>query len=273
MKPAASPAKPEAQAGGPARRKGEKKEVKARHPVKERPAELRDARVRAGRLTGEVEAQRQRIVAWRNKLSHQLEVERKRLWLHPPRSLEMEQALNGLDSLIGELALLETKARDIRTKLGKVKTLNFEVAGEIESIDALGSRFEGLFPRIDAARNYFDHPDQAVRNLGHEEPLSAAGVMLSLMKDVIALANELDSRGKLSGHRKKALLGMERLYGDVSKLERRWEDGTLTRGTVAAAAAAGPISFEFKDDQSAGQMRPLAEEDYKYRYIVMPMRL
>ncbi len=39
------------------------------------------------------------------------------------------------------------------------------------------------------------------------------------------------------------------------------------------AAAAGPISFEFKDDQSAGQMRPLAEEDLKYRYVVMPMRL
>ncbi|MEE8200001.1 MAG: DNA polymerase III subunit beta [Candidatus Acidoferrales bacterium] len=39
------------------------------------------------------------------------------------------------------------------------------------------------------------------------------------------------------------------------------------------AAAAGPISFEFKDDQSAGQLRPLAEEDYKYRYVVMPMRL
>jgi hypothetical protein len=34
-----------------------------------------------------------------------------------------------------------------------------------------------------------------------------------------------------------------------------------------------PISFEFKDDQSAGQMRPLAEEDLKYRYVVMPMRL
>ncbi len=40
-----------------------------------------------------------------------------------------------------------------------------------------------------------------------------------------------------------------------------------------SAAAAGPISFEFKDDQTAGQMRPLAEEDYKYRYVVMPMRL
>jgi len=39
------------------------------------------------------------------------------------------------------------------------------------------------------------------------------------------------------------------------------------------AAAEGPISFEFKDDQSAGQMRPLAEEELKYRYIIMPMRL
>lgn len=40
-----------------------------------------------------------------------------------------------------------------------------------------------------------------------------------------------------------------------------------------AAAASGPISLEFKDDQSAGQLRPLGEEDLKYRYVVMPMRL
>lgn len=40
-----------------------------------------------------------------------------------------------------------------------------------------------------------------------------------------------------------------------------------------SAAAAGPISFEFKDEQSAGQLRPLAEEDLDYTYIVMPMRL
>ena len=39
------------------------------------------------------------------------------------------------------------------------------------------------------------------------------------------------------------------------------------------AAAAGPVSFEFKDEQSAGQLRPLGEEGYDYRYIVMPMRL
>src|SRR2546430_3623505 len=39
------------------------------------------------------------------------------------------------------------------------------------------------------------------------------------------------------------------------------------------AAADGPISIELKDEQSAGQMRPLADESYRYRYIIMPMRV
>ncbi len=39
------------------------------------------------------------------------------------------------------------------------------------------------------------------------------------------------------------------------------------------AAADGPISFELKDDQSAGQLRPLADESTRYRYVVMPMRI
>lgn len=40
-----------------------------------------------------------------------------------------------------------------------------------------------------------------------------------------------------------------------------------------SAAAEGPINFEFKDEQSAGQMRPLNEGAFKYRYVVMPMRI
>jgi DNA polymerase III subunit beta len=39
------------------------------------------------------------------------------------------------------------------------------------------------------------------------------------------------------------------------------------------AAADGPIIIELKDEQSAGQMRPLADESYRYRYIIMPMRI
>ncbi len=40
------------------------------------------------------------------------------------------------------------------------------------------------------------------------------------------------------------------------------------------AAGSGDVCLEFKDPQSAGQLRPANDgEDYKYRYIVMPMRI
>jgi DNA polymerase-3 subunit beta len=39
------------------------------------------------------------------------------------------------------------------------------------------------------------------------------------------------------------------------------------------ATGSGDVKLEFKDSQSAGQMRPAESEDYKYRYIVMPMRI
>jgi DNA polymerase-3 subunit beta len=40
-----------------------------------------------------------------------------------------------------------------------------------------------------------------------------------------------------------------------------------------AATNDGPISFELKDEQSAGQLRPIADESSRYRYVVMPMRI
>ena len=39
------------------------------------------------------------------------------------------------------------------------------------------------------------------------------------------------------------------------------------------AAGNGDVRLELKDPQSAGQLRPADSEDYKYRYIVMPMRI
>ncbi len=39
------------------------------------------------------------------------------------------------------------------------------------------------------------------------------------------------------------------------------------------AVGAGDVRLELKDPQSAGQLRPADSEDYKYRYIVMPMRI
>ncbi|HEY3618517.1 MAG TPA: DNA polymerase III subunit beta, partial [Candidatus Sulfotelmatobacter sp.] len=39
------------------------------------------------------------------------------------------------------------------------------------------------------------------------------------------------------------------------------------------AAGTAEVRLELKDPQSAGQLRPAEGDDYKYRYIVMPMRI
>lgn len=40
-----------------------------------------------------------------------------------------------------------------------------------------------------------------------------------------------------------------------------------------AATSSGPVRLEFKDEQSAGQLRPAGEDGTSYRYIIMPMRI
>jgi DNA polymerase III subunit beta len=44
---------------------------------------------------------------------------------------------------------------------------------------------------------------------------------------------------------------------------------------LKAIGNTGEVRLEFKDAQSAGQMRPETPNDdgYKYRYIIMPMRI
>jgi DNA polymerase-3 subunit beta len=63
-------------------------------------------------------------------------------------------------------------------------------------------------------------------------------------------------------------------------IECSYNGETLTVGFNAQyildflkAVGAGDVKLELKDPQSAGQLRPADSEDYKYRYIVMPMRI
>ena len=62
-------------------------------------------------------------------------------------------------------------------------------------------------------------------------------------------------------------------------LEAPYTGDPLTIGFNAAylvdflkAAGSSEVRLELKDPQSAGQLRPAEGDDYKYRYIVMPMR-
>jgi DNA polymerase-3 subunit beta len=73
-------------------------------------------------------------------------------------------------------------------------------------------------------------------------------------------------------------------YGEAKEvIGKEFKGDTIAIGFNAqylldflAAAADGPISFELKDEQSAGQLRPVAKDgsdSSRYRYVVMPMRI
>jgi DNA polymerase III subunit beta len=70
-------------------------------------------------------------------------------------------------------------------------------------------------------------------------------------------------------------------YGEAKEsIEKEYKGDPIAIGFNSSymldflgAAAEGPISIELKDEQSAGQMRPLADESYRYRYVIMPMRI
>jgi DNA polymerase III subunit beta len=70
-------------------------------------------------------------------------------------------------------------------------------------------------------------------------------------------------------------------YGEAKEaIEKEFKGEPIAIGFNAqylldflAAAPDGPISFELKDEQSAGQLRPVADESSRYRYVVMPMRI
>jgi DNA polymerase III subunit beta len=70
-------------------------------------------------------------------------------------------------------------------------------------------------------------------------------------------------------------------YGEAKEsIEKEYKGDPISIGfngqyllDFLSAAADGPISVELKDEQSAGQLRPVADEQYRYRYVIMPMRI
>jgi DNA polymerase-3 subunit beta len=70
-------------------------------------------------------------------------------------------------------------------------------------------------------------------------------------------------------------------YGEArEQIEKEYKGEPLSIGfngqyllDFLAAAPEGPVRIELKDEQSAGQLRPLADEQYRYRYVIMPMRI
>ena len=108
------------------------------------------------------------------------------------------------------------------------------------------------------------------------------GELNDAVKRVAQLADQRSHAVKLSVAREGIEISASSPeYGEAKEtLEKDYQGEPLAIGFNAqymldflGAAAEGPISLELKDEQSAGQMRPLAEEAYRYRYVIMPMRI
>jgi DNA polymerase-3 subunit beta len=106
------------------------------------------------------------------------------------------------------------------------------------------------------------------------------------LQDALRRVSQLaDSRS----HAVKFMLAKEGLeisasspeYGEAKEIiEKEFKGDAIAIGFNAqylldflAAATDGPINFELKDEQSAGQLRPVSDESMRYRYVVMPMRI
>ncbi|MBI1941641.1 MAG: DNA polymerase III subunit beta [Acidobacteria bacterium] len=71
-------------------------------------------------------------------------------------------------------------------------------------------------------------------------------------------------------------------YGEAHEtLDAKFEGETLQIGfnyqylleSLSVVGDGGKVRLELKDEQSAGQFRPMDDESYRYRYVVMPMRI
>ncbi|HEX2712234.1 MAG TPA: DNA polymerase III subunit beta [Candidatus Acidoferrales bacterium] len=102
------------------------------------------------------------------------------------------------------------------------------------------------------------------------------------LRRVSQLADQRSRAVKFSlAHEGLELTASSPEYGEAKEsIEKEYKGDPLAIGFNAqylldflTAAADGPISLELKDEQSAGQMRPLADEAYRYRYVIMPMRI
>jgi DNA polymerase-3 subunit beta len=142
----------------------------------------------------------------------------------------------------------------------------------------------------------FDGRLLTCRKLTGQFPNYEAVLPRDVNKTVVIERSELqDSLRRVSqladqrSHAVKFMLAKEGLeisasspeYGEAKEaIEKEFNGEPIAIGFNAqylldflGAAADGPISFELKDEQSAGQLRPLGDESTRYRYVVMPMRI
>jgi DNA polymerase-3 subunit beta len=194
---------------------------------------------------------------------------------HVERSGEKFEGVSGeMKTLVPKKAMDELRSLVDSTDVETIEfakdesTLFFRIGPRL-----LTSRqLTGQFPNYEAVLP----KDNSKSILLHGEDLAAA------ISRVAQFADERSRAVRLKLEKGELKLSASSTESGESEdsLETDYNGETLTIGFNALyitdflrAAGAGDVRLELKDSQSAGQLRPAESEDYKYRYIVMPMRI
>jgi DNA polymerase III subunit beta len=200
------------------------------------------------------------------------------------RLAHIERAGEKFDGVSGEMkTLIPKKAMDELKSL-----LDAHVGSEVETIDfakdestlffRVGPRLltsrqlTGQFPNYEAVL-----PKDITKSIAlHGEELGAAIARVAQFADERSRAVRL----KLEKGELKISASSTETGESEDSIEVVYEGDPMAIGFNAQylmdfikATGSCDVKLELKDAQSAGQLRPAESEDYKYRYIVMPMRI
>jgi DNA polymerase-3 subunit beta len=199
------------------------------------------------------------------------------------RLAHVERSGEKFEGVSGELkTLVPKKAMD------ELRTLVDAAPSDVETIEfakddstlffRIGTRLltsrqlTGQFPNFEAVLP----KDNSKSILLHGEDLGSAIARVAQFADERSRAVRLKlEKGELKLSASSAETGESE-----DSIETDYNGEPLTIGFNAQyiidflkAAGSADVKLELKDSQSAGQLRPAEGEDYKYRYIVMPMRI
>jgi DNA polymerase-3 subunit beta len=151
--------------------------------------------------------------------------------------------------------------------------LFFRVPGPQGEMRVLTARqLTGQFPNYEAVlpkdnqRRFSvrrDDVSSAIRRVSQFADERSRAIRLRLEKDKIVLASSSSEAGESD----------EELDAPYSSEPMVIGFNSQYLLDFLSASNSDEVMFEFKDEQSAGQLRPKETEDFQYRYIVMPMRI
>jgi DNA polymerase-3 subunit beta len=197
------------------------------------------------------------------------------------RLAHVERSGEKFDGISGELKTLVPKKcmDELKSLLDSTDAEEIEFAKDESTLYfRIGQRLltsrqlTGQFPNFEAVL-----PKDNSKSINlHADELSAAISRVAQFADERSRAVRL----KLENGELKLSASSSETGESEDSIETDYKGESLTIGFNAQyiidflkASGHGDVKLELKDAQSAGQLRPADSEDYKYRYIVMPMRI